>query len=85
MAKRLTMEDRRRIAEMYSREASTLEIAFTLNFHPATIYDELKRGSTGKLDANKRPEYDPERGQEVYQENMRRIGRMRAESKRGVK
>lgn len=71
---RLTMSDRRMLAEMYGDEKSALEIANKLGCHPQTIYDELKRGSTGKLDKNHKPEYDPDLAQRTVQENMRRCG-----------
>ena len=35
---------------------------------------ELTRGRTGELDLNSRPKYDPERGQAVYQANLRKRG-----------
>lgn len=72
MGTRLTMKDRRQIAQMYSAEMSVMRIAAEIGCHAATVYDELRRGATGELDENMRPKYDPERGQEVYQANMRR-------------
>lgn len=72
---RLTMRDRRKLADMYANESSVLEIASEIGCHPQTIYEELKRGSTGKLDSNLRQAYDPELAQRRVQENIRRCGR----------
>lgn len=74
---RLTMSDRRTLAQMYAEEKSVLEIATKLRCHPQTIYEELKRGATGELDANHRTAYDPELGQKTVQENIHRCGRRR--------
>ena len=54
-----------------------VDIAADMGFSQTTIYDELRRGSTGELDGNSRPEYDPSKGQAVYQANLRRRGRRR--------
>lgn len=74
---RLTMSDRRTLAKMYAEEKSVLEIANKLGCHPQTIYEELKRGATGELDANHRAAYDPELGQKTMQTNIHRCGRRR--------
>ena len=57
--KHLDFQDRKKIAKMYQEEARVLDIAYKIGCHPATIYEELRRGDTGKLDKNQRPEYDP--------------------------
>ena len=57
--KYLTLQDRKTIAKMYREEARVLDIAIKIGCHPATIYEELRRGDTGKLDERQRPEYDP--------------------------
>lgn len=74
---RLTMSDRRTLAKMYADEKSVLEIANTLSCHPQTIYDELKRGDNGTLDANHRRAYDPDLAQRTVQANVHRCGRRR--------
>ncbi len=76
--KGLTMQERKILADKWRDGQSAVEIAVELGRSPAAIYTELKRGDTGELDANKRPKYDPERGQEVYQVNMRNKGRRKA-------
>ena len=57
--KYLDFQDRKKIAKMYQEEARVLDIAYKIGCHPATIYEELRPGDTGKLDKNQRPEYDP--------------------------
>ena len=74
---RLTMSDRRTLAKMYAEEKSVLEIATKLGCHPQTIYDELKRGNTGKLDKNHRQAYNPDLAQRTVQANIHRCGRRR--------
>lgn len=81
--KGLTMQERRILAAKWEDGKSAVEIAVELGRSPAAIYMELKRGDTGELDANKRPKYDPERGQEVYQANMRNRGRRKAAGDEG--
>lgn len=72
--KYLTLKDRRLIARRYDEEARVLDIANEVGCHPATIYEELRRGATGKLDARLRPEYDPLLAQRTVQEGIRRRG-----------
>ena len=73
------MQDRRVLARRWEAGDGAVEIAVDLGFSPAAIYSELKRGDTGELDQNKRPKYDPDKGQEVYQKNLRSRGRRKAE------
>lgn len=75
--KYLDFQDRKQIAKMYGAEARVLDIAYKIGCHPATIYEELRRGDTGKLDSNQRPEYDPRLAQKVFQEAIRRRGNRR--------
>ena len=75
--KYLTLQDRNKIAEMYRLEARVLDIANEVGCHPATIYEELRRGDTGNLDGNQRPEYDPMLAQRRVQEAIRRRGNRR--------
>lgn len=72
--KYLTLKDRRIIARMYGEEARVLDIANKIGCHPATIYEELRRGDTGRLDAHQRREYNPELAQRRVQEAIRRRG-----------
>lgn len=73
----LTLSDRREIKAMYDAESSVLDIALKVGKHPQSIYDELKRGYTGQLDQNSRPEYDPDLAQERVQRNIRARGNRR--------
>lgn len=75
--KYLTLQDRKTIAKLYRQEARVLDIANKVGFHPATIYEELRRGDTGKLDERQRPEYDPVLAQKRVQEAIRRRGNHR--------
>ncbi len=75
--KTLTMQDRKILAKRWDNGDSAVVIAVDLGFSPAAIYEELKRGDTGELDENKRRRYDPELGQTVYQQNLRKRGRRR--------
>ena len=76
MVKKLTLEDRRKIEQMWKDNASPLKIAAELGISQCTVYTELKRGQetderTGEtvLDHNFRPEYKAERGEKTYQSN----------------
>lgn len=71
----LTLEDRRNISIWYLNGECLLEIAMKIGVHTATIYTELHRGYTGKLDQNQRPDYDPELAQWTVQRNIRKRGR----------
>ena len=71
---RLKYKDRLRISEMYLSEKSAMEIAVSVGASLNTIYVELQRGDTGKLDKNQRREYSTELAQRRVQENVRRCG-----------
>ncbi len=71
----LTLKDRQLIARRYGEEARILDIANEIGCHPATIYEELRRGATGRMDANQRREYDPLLGQKETQAAIRRRGK----------
>ena len=75
--KYLDFQYRKKIAKMYQEEARVLDIAYKIGCHPATIYEELRRGDTGKLDKDQRPEYDPRLAQRTFQEAIRRRGNRR--------
>ena len=70
----LTLKERKVIVKHWADGDSAVEIAKGLGRSPGTIYAELTRGHTGRLDRNSRPQYDPERGQAVYQANLRKRG-----------
>ena len=80
--KTLTLEDRKRMEQMWSGNASPVQIAAELGLILCTVYTELKRGQradarTGEiaLDRNFRPEYNAELGEKTYQSNLRKRGR----------
>ena len=64
----MTLEDRRKIELMWRRNASTVKIAAALEISQCTVYTELKRGQ--ETDG-----VGDERGQAVYQRNLRNRGR----------
>ena len=72
---------------MWGENASPVKIAAELGISQCTVYTELKRGQETDdgggvvLDENFRPAYSAERGQTVYQMNLRNRGRR---PKRGV-
>ena len=78
----LTLEDRRVIEKMWADNSKPVQIAAELGVSQCTVYTELKRGQeldeqTGEevLDKNFRPVYRAERGEAVYQRNLRNRGR----------
>ena len=81
MVRTLTLEDRRKIELMWRRNASPVKIAAELEISQCTVYTELKRGQEADgeggvvLDENFRPAYSAERGETVYQRNLRNRGR----------
>ncbi len=77
---RLTLKDRRLLARMYRDETPTITIAQKLNCSQATIYNELERGFTGKVDEYGRREYDPGVAQRAIREATRRQGRRAKET-----
>lgn len=71
----LTMEDREAIRKGWERGDSSMEIAYRLGISQATVYAELKRGQTGEYNAGTmRFGYDPEKGAQVYQDNIKKRG-----------
>ncbi|WP_367276483.1 helix-turn-helix domain-containing protein [uncultured Oscillibacter sp.] len=77
----LTLEDRRKIELMWGENASPVKIAAELGISQCTVYTELRRGQYVRvdgdveLDKNFRPAYNAERGETVYQRNLRNRGR----------
>lgn len=78
----LTLEDRRTIERMWAENLKPVQIAAEMGISQCTVYKELKRGQelderTGEeiLDKNFRPKYRAERGEAVYQRNLRNRGR----------
>ena len=67
----LTLEQRRKIEKMYAAGMRVVDIASSLKRSPAAIYEELKRGNTGKLDRYSLPQYNAEIAQATAQKNFR--------------
>ena len=57
MAKHMTQDDRKTLEARYNAGQSVAGIARAMRFNYSTIYKELKRGDTGKMDANGRAGY----------------------------
>lgn len=76
----ITQEDRKIIEKMYADGERVVDIAARVNKSHKSIYRELKRGCTGKLDKNKRLEYSAELGQTVLQKRFRRRGKPHTET-----
>ena len=74
-SKTLDFRDRKAIATMYEKNVKVALIAETVGVAPSTIYTELQRGRTGKLDKDFRPHYDPVFAQKRAQEALHRRGR----------
>lgn len=71
----LTMADRQELERRYLNEDRMQDIADDLGVHIATIYKELERGKTGKLNRNLRPEYSAAVAQLKVHEGRKRKGR----------
>lgn len=71
----LTYKDRKNMETLYKANMSLIDIANGLGVHIATIYRELTRGSTGRLDKNGRNGYSAELAQKHVRENLKRRGR----------
>ena len=64
MAKHMTQDDRKTLEARYNAGQSVAGIARAMQFNYSTIYKELKRGDTGKMDANGRAGYSAALGQQ---------------------
>lgn len=71
----LTLADREKLESHYLKGERPQDIADTLGVHVATIYKELKRGDTGKLDSNMRQGYSATLAQYRLQQNFKCRGR----------
>ena len=70
--KHLMLSDRQTLEKLYNSGMAVVEIAAIMGVHHATIYNELRRGDTGKLDSNGRIGYSAELAQQkIY--NRRRL------------
>lgn len=67
MAKHMTQDDRKVLEARYNAGQSVAGIARAMSFNYSTIYKELKRGDTGKMDTNGRAGYSAELGSNAIQ------------------
>ena len=72
--RQLNYEDRKIIEQMYAVDVCIEEIAERIGCHRNTVYNELQRGMTGKLNNNFKAEYSAEIAQRTYVENLSRRG-----------
>lgn len=68
--KYLTIEQRRALATMYEYNIPPKEISKALDVHLATVYREIKRGTTSSG-------YDPVAAQAATDRNIKRRGKTR--------
>lgn len=73
MAKHMTLEERKVLEERYNAGQSVPGIANAMGFNFSTIYKELKRGDTGKMDANGRAGYSAVLGQQQIYHTKKRL------------
>lgn len=68
MSKRhMDLKDREKLQSMYNEGKSAEKIAAELKVHRSTVYNELHRGETGRMDSNGRMGYSAMIAQEkVY-------------------
>ena len=59
---------------LYNDGNRVVDIASKIQRSVAAVYEELKRGSTGELDENKRLKYNADLAQTTVQANIRRRG-----------
>lgn len=74
----LTFEDRKSLEALYAEGKELSEIANALGVHLATIYRELTRGNTGKLNSQGRNGYSATTAQTALQQSLKRRGRKAA-------
>ncbi len=71
----LTIGQRREIERLNADGVWPREIAQAVGVTTATIYRELKRGDTGRLNRHYRPEYNAEAAEQDAQARIRQRGR----------
>lgn len=76
----LTFSQRKEIERLYGQKMRPVEIAAALGVAVQTIYHELDRGDTGKLDAHYDRIYSAELGEMNFKTSLRRRGRRRKEA-----
>jgi len=71
----LKFDDRKNLSKMYNQGVGLCVIARNLGVHLATIYRELARGNTGKLDKHGRDGYNADLAQATITKSLKRRGR----------
>lgn len=75
-----SIEDRRKIQELWNTGAAPKEIADAVGMALSTLYTELRRGFDGTRLPDMRRRYDAELAQRTVQEGFERRGRKAAEA-----
>lgn len=73
MAKHMTLEERKVLEARYNAGQSVPGIANAMGFSFSTIYKELKRGDTGKMDQNGRAGCSAVLGQQRLYKTKQRL------------
>ena len=73
----LCYQDRLYLSEIYFNGSSPKQIAKMLNVSLSTVYRELNKGYTGRLNKNGVPEYSAIKAQQTYVDNLKHRGRKR--------
>ncbi len=74
----LTLGKRREIERLCNDDMRPSEIAAAVGVTTATIYREIKRGETGELARNFRPEYSAEAAERAVRLSIRNRGRRKS-------
>ena len=79
----LTLEDRKKIEELYNNGTRVAEIAQTLSRCENTIYNDLRKGLTNKMGKFGRRIYSSKQAQEIAQQGIKnRGGNMKERNKK---
>lgn len=70
----ITHQERKRIEAMYAEGKSIYKISFLLGRPTNSVYLEIRRGYTGKLDKNGRKEYSAALSEEKLAKNIGKRG-----------
>lgn len=84
MAKHMEFDDRKKLERLYNSGMNGMEIAPLMGYNYSTIYMELRRGDTGRMDERGRAGYSADLAQKRLYHTKKRL-RYRAEYHGGLK
>ncbi len=84
MAKHMEFDDRKKLERLYNSGMNGMEIAPLMGYDYSTIYKELRRGDTGRMDERGRAGYSADIAQKRLYHTKQRL-RYRAEYPGGLK